>query len=179
MSDVSKLDILFRQHGFTDYKLISPEEIVVAHWVRMKCKFSCTSYGKRACCPPNTPSVPDCRQFFDEYSTIAILHFEKAVDSQEDRHSWANDVNQKLLKLERKVFLSGYHKAFLLFMAVCRFCTECTRTRAECRDPMSSRPVPEAMAVDVFSTARQAGYPIEVLTDHSQTMNRYSLLLIE
>jgi hypothetical protein len=35
------------------------------------------------------------------------------------------------------------------------------------------------MAVDVFSTVRQIGYPIEVLADYCQAMNRYAFLLIE
>jgi len=35
------------------------------------------------------------------------------------------------------------------------------------------------MGVDVFATARQYGYPIEVLRDRSQVMNRYAFLLIE
>ncbi|MFH1219242.1 MAG: DUF2284 domain-containing protein [Candidatus Eisenbacteria bacterium] len=51
--------------------------------------------------------------------------------------------------------------------------------RGECRNPAAARPSPEAMAVDVFSTVRQWDYPIEVLTDYSQAMNRYAFLLIE
>jgi hypothetical protein len=35
------------------------------------------------------------------------------------------------------------------------------------------------MAVDVFTTVRKLGYPIEVLTDPAQTMNRYAFLLID
>jgi hypothetical protein len=35
------------------------------------------------------------------------------------------------------------------------------------------------MAVDVFSTVRKIGYPIEVLPDTDQTMNRYAFLMIE
>jgi hypothetical protein len=35
------------------------------------------------------------------------------------------------------------------------------------------------MAVDVFSTVRQYGLPIEVLTDYEGVMNRYAFLLIE
>jgi hypothetical protein len=35
------------------------------------------------------------------------------------------------------------------------------------------------MAIDVFSTVRQYGYPIEVLSDYSQAMNRYAFLLVE
>jgi hypothetical protein len=32
--------------------------------------------------------------------------------------------------------------------------------------------------VDVFSTVRKVGCPIQVLTDYTQTMNRYAFLLI-
>jgi predicted metal-binding protein len=42
-----------------------------------------------------------------------------------------------------------------------------------------ARPCPEALAVDVFSTVRRAGFPIEVLTEYNQEMNRYALLLVE
>jgi hypothetical protein len=35
------------------------------------------------------------------------------------------------------------------------------------------------MAVDVFTTVRKYGLPIEVLKDYSQAMNRYAFLMIE
>jgi hypothetical protein len=34
------------------------------------------------------------------------------------------------------------------------------------------------MAVDVFSTVRQFGFPIEVCKDYDQTMNRYAFFMI-
>ena len=51
--------------------------------------------------------------------------------------------------------------------------------RAECKDKKHARPCPEALGVDVFSTVRALGYPIDVLTDYDQQMNRYSFLLVE
>jgi predicted metal-binding protein len=42
-----------------------------------------------------------------------------------------------------------------------------------------SRPTPEALGIDVYSTVRKAGYPIQVLFEYSQKMNRYAFLLIE
>ena len=179
MSDRRELEALFQQHGHTDFKWINPKDIVVSQWVRMKCTFGCGEYGRNASCPPNTPPVAECRRFFDEYSTAVVFHFEKAVEKPEDRHAWSKGVNQGLLKLERDVFVSGYEKAFLLFMDSCGMCAECTGVREECKDPRSSRPTPESMAMDVFSTVRQCGYPIEVLSDYSQPMNRYAFLLIE
>jgi predicted metal-binding protein len=179
MHDQTKLEALFADHGYSDYKWIKPEDVVVSHWVRMKCLFGCSSYGRNACCPPNVPSVAECRQFFDEYSAAAVFHFEKKVDKPEDRHAWARGVDLDLMRLERAVFLAGYRKAFLLFMDSCFLCADCAGARTECKNPKSARPTPEAMAIDVFSTVRKYGYPIDVLSDYSQAMNRYAFLLIE
>jgi predicted metal-binding protein len=177
--DQTALETLFAAHGYTDYKWMDPAKIVVAQWVRMKCTFGCTVYGQNASCPPNTPSVEECRQFFKEYTSGVIIHFPQAVDKPEDRHAWARQVNAGLSKLERAVFLSGYPKTFLLFMDHCGICAECPGVRSACKVPRQARPAPEAMAVDVFSTVRQYGFPIQVLTEYTQTMNRYAFLLIE
>ncbi len=179
MTDRAALESLFARHGYTDFKWIDPADIVVAQWVRLKCTFGCGEYGRNACCPPNVPSVPECRQFFSEYRTAAVFHFEKTVEKPEDCHPWSKGVNQALLKLERDVFLAGYQKAVLLFMDSCNLCADCSGARAECKSPRLARPTPEALAMDVFSTVRQVGYPIHVLSDYSQPMNRYAFLLIE
>lgn len=179
MDNQAKLEALLAKHGYADFKWMNPRDIVVSQWVRMKCMYGCAEYGRTASCPPNVPSVQECRQFFDEYKTGAILHFEKQVDKPEDRHAWSRKVNQRLLKLERDVFVAGYEKAFLLFMDSCCICKECPGVREECRQPRLARPSPEAMGVDVFSTVRRYDYPIEVLSEYSQAMHRYAFLLIE
>ena len=179
MNDHAELEALFAQHGYTDFRWIKPQDIIVSQWVRIKCMFGCAEYGRNASCPPSVPSVSECRRFFDEYSTAAILHFERQFDKPEDRHAWSKGVNQELLKLERAIFLAGFQKTFLLFMDSCGICADCPGVREECKNPKSARPTPEAMAVDVYSTVRQYGYPIEVLSDYSQTMNRYAFLLVE
>lgn len=173
------LAMVFKKHGYSDFKWVRPKDIVVSNWVRMKCTYGCPTYGRSACCPPNVPSVSECRQFFDEYSDAAIFHFAHTVSEPEARRAWSRQINEKLLKLERDVFLSGYPRTFLLFVATCHMCSDCTGDRADCNNPKSARPAPEALAIDVFSTAKQCGYPIEVLTDYSQQMNRYAFLLIE
>jgi hypothetical protein len=42
-----------------------------------------------------------------------------------------------------------------------------------------TQPAPEVPAVDVYSTVKRYGYPIDVLSDHDQAMNHYAFLLIE
>jgi predicted metal-binding protein len=172
------LDEIFKKKGYTDYKWIDPKKIIVAQWVRMKCKFGCGEYGHGGACPPNTPSVAECEQFFNEYSDAIILHFEGTMDKPEDRHAWSRKINAKLVKLEREVFLTGYERAFLLFMDSCCFCKECTGDRQTCKEPFMARPAPEAMAVDVYSTVRQYGFPINVRTDYDQKMDRYAFLMV-
>ncbi len=179
MSSRKQLETLFLKHGFKDFKWINPQNIVVSQWVRMKCMFGCKEYGKNACCPPNTPSVQDCKSFFSEYSEGAVFHFEKKLEDPEQRHEWTKGINVKLLSLEREVFLAGNPKAFLLFVDSCSICTECAAERAKCSNKRSARPAPEAMAVDVFSTVRGIDYPIKVLGDYSEPMNRYGFLLVK
>ena len=178
-SEINKFEELFHQHGYSDYKWIDPGEIVVARWVRMKCQFGCDEYGQTATCPPNAPSIPECEVFFREYRLAAVFHFSKEVGKPEDRHDWTQGLNLKLLELEREVFISGYRKAFLLFLDSCGLCDNCTGVKATCKQPYLSRPTPEGMGVDVFATVRPLGFPIEVLADYKQTMNRYAFLMID
>ena len=176
---LKRVDDTLHAHGYTDYKWIDPQKIMVSQWVRMKCKFGCGEFGRGGACPPNTPSVAECEQFFSEYSDAIILHFEGDMDRPEDRHAWSRKINAELVKLEREVFLAGYERAFLLFMDSCCFCKECTGDRQTCKEPRMARPAPEAMAVDVYSTVRQFGFEINVRTDYHQKIDRYAFLMVQ
>jgi len=179
MTETEKLEDIFRRHGCTDSRWIEPQAIVVSQWVRMKCQYGCPHYGHIASCPPNTPTVEECRRFFDEYRTAVVFHFQKTAPEPDVRRAWSAKTNVRLSNLERDVFLAGYPKAFMLFMDSCHLCAECVPSRADCKEAKLSRPSPEGMAVDVFGTVRPLGYPIAVLTDPSQEMNRYALLMVE
>jgi len=179
MVDRTALESIFDKYECTNFKWIDPQEIVTAQWVRIKCTFGCGNYGKRACCPPNVPSVSECQQFLNEYTSAVIFHFPKTFDRPDDRHEWGRGVNEKLMGIEREAFLLGHQKTFLLLMSTCSVCEECTGIREDCRYPKSARPTPEAVAIDVYSTVKKYGFPIKVLSDYTQTMNKYAFLLIE
>ena len=178
-SDRAALERVFEDHGFVDFKWLDPKKIKVSQWVRMKCMFGCDEYGRNGCCPPNVPSVPECATFFREYRTAAVFRFAKRLDRPQDRHAYCRGINLKLLKVERDVFIAGHPRAFLLFMDSCSACAECTGSRAACASPSLARPTPEAMGVDVFTTIRATGYPIEVLPDYAREMNRYAFLMVD
>jgi predicted metal-binding protein len=61
-----KVKALLAAHGVDDYTWIDPRRIITAQWVRMKCMYGCASYGRKACCPPNTPTVAECERFLKE-----------------------------------------------------------------------------------------------------------------
>ena len=56
---------------------------------------------------------------------------------------------------------------------------DCPGTRPDCRNKAMARPCPEALGVDVFSTVRDAGFDVGVLTDYDQVMNRFAFLLVD
>lgn len=177
--DRSRVEEMLQRFGVENYRWFDPAEIVVARWVRMKCMFGCGSFGRDATCPPNTPSVEACREFFAEYETAILLHFQTSLDDPEERHAYSREVNRMLADLEREVFLAGHRKTFLLPMDSCKLCDDCPGERVACKQPSIARPSPEAMAVDVFATVRNLGFPIEVLDSYDKVMNRYAILLVE
>jgi len=180
MSDeMLKLEEIFRAHAFSDFRWIDPKKITVSRWVRMKCLYGCNEYGRNASCPPNVPGVEECALFFREYDRAVLFHIAKQLDSTRELRDWVRKIHRELVSVEKEVFLSGREKAFMLFIDNCCFCTECVPRREDCKNPKMARPTVEAMAVDVYRTARSAGYPLEVRTDPGQEMNRYALLLVE
>jgi predicted metal-binding protein len=175
---MEQIKSILKESEFENFTWMDPKKIIVSQWVRMKCMFGCDGYGGAAC-PPNIPSVEDCRKFFREYSRAVVFHFEKILNDPADHKQWAKHINSKLLDTERAVFLAGYHKAFMLLMSTCNLCQECVKDRSHCENPGLRRPTPEGMAVDVFTTVRQYGLPIKVLKDHSEKLNRYAFLMID
>ncbi len=179
MKSREQIEELVRKHNVNDFKWMDPSKFIIEQWVRMKCMYGCEEYGKTATCPPNVPTIAECREFFKEYTSALVIHYEQSFDRPEDRHDWTKNINSQLLKLERDLFISDFRKAFLLFLDTCTLCEGCPAKREKCKDPRNARPTPEALGMDVYATVRQIGYPIEVLYDYTQTMNRYAFLMIE
>lgn len=179
MGDHPPLEPAVRRQGFSDFRWLDPSGIVVAEWVRMKCRFGCPHFGKAAACPPNTPEVDACRRFFADYEHALIFHFEVVAPETEARRAWSARTSRALLDLEREVFLAGYPKAFALFTDACHLCETCVPDRAACKEPALARPSATGMAVDVFGTARRLGFPIEVLTAPSAPVNYFAFLMVD
>jgi predicted metal-binding protein len=152
--------------GAMEAKVVKPSAVVTADWVRLKCQFGCGGYGSSLCCPPNTPTPELTRRTLDGYEAAILAHFGQNAA-----------VSESMASLERAAFLGGYYKALAFGAGPCNLCKSCPEEG--CKHPDKARPSMEACGIDVFATARNNGYPIEVVVDDSSEQNYYGLLLIE
>jgi len=155
--------------GAAEAKVISPESVITAPWVRLKCQFGCGGYGQRLTCPPHSPTPEQTRALLDCYQTALLLHCPSDI-------KWRS-ITQIVADLEREVFLAGHYKALAFGSGPCDLCDECTFEH--CEHPSEARPSMEAAGIDVYATARGNGFPIDVVADHACPQNYYGLVLVE
>jgi predicted metal-binding protein len=163
---------LAKEFGADGAKVIRTQDIFVRDWVFLKCKFGCEGFGRRLTCPPRSPSPEQTRRVVAEYGYALLVHFVR----EPGRHK-KPDVTGIAARIERAIFLDGRYKAWAMGCGPCRICKKCGP--GECRHAREARPSMEACGVDVYATARGAGFPIEVVSDYDQQSNRYALVLIE
>lgn len=173
-----QIDNIIAEENFEIFKWIDPKIIVVAQWVRIKCLFGCDGLGLGTC-PPNTPSVKDCKQFFKEYKRAIVFQIPKYADKNAYPSEWSGKMTDSLLRIERELFLNGYYKTFLLNQTCCTLCKKCHGNRVDCKDKLRSRPSPEGFAVDVYQTVRNAGIEINVVSNNPSEINRIALLMVD
>jgi len=154
--------------GAREARLVSADTVATAHWVRMKCQYGCGGYGQCLTCPPCSPTPGQTAKALAGYGTALLIHG--------DDHT---DVTAVAVAVERKAFLDGFYKAFAMGSGPCRLCSECVLEEEKCRHPYDARPAMEACGIDVYQTARNNGFPIEVVKDRRCQQNYYGLVLIE
>lgn len=153
--------------GAPEAKVIRPKDVVTAEWVRLKCQYGCGGYGWHLTCPPHSPTPETTRKVLDGYQWAILLHGDEETE-----------LRRVGAELERRIFLAGCYKAFAFVCGPCLLCDECALEEG-CQHPYQARPAMEAAGIDVFATARAAGFPLEVITTHDCKQNRYALVLIE
>ncbi len=152
--------------GAAEAKVIKTSQVAVRDWVRLKCQYGCDGYGKRLTCPPYSPTPEQMRRILSEYSSAILLRFEPRGEN----------VHRVVAKLEREAFLSGYYSALGLASGPCPFCRKCNLKN--CVNPELARPSMEACGIDVYATARGAGFEIDVLRTRRDKPRYFGLLLV-
>lgn len=162
---IEELCSLALKLGADKAKVIRAEDVEVAEWVRLKCQYGCSGYGRRLTCPPYSPTPEQTRRVLACYKYAILVHFKP--DS---------DIHRIMASLEREAFLAGYYSAFAMAAGPCTLCEECSLE--SCRYPELARPAMEACGIDVYATARKAGFQIHVLRSQEEVPNYFGLLLV-
>ncbi len=168
LSDKQLRDAARQKSGVRDARIISGKDVETAAWVRLKCQYGCGGYGQCLVCPPFTPSPEQMRKVLDAYTRAILIHCDADAD-----------VKAMVADLERDIFLRGAWKVFGLGAGLCYFCKECNVEEEQCRHPERARPSMEACGIDVFSTVKKIGFPIEVVRTTRQCPNYYGLILVD
>lgn len=165
--DLRRFAALALRMGALEAKIIDPKSVVVRSWVRLKCQYGCGNYGKSLTCPPYSPTPEQTRQTLKDYSHAILMRLP-------DESVKTHDI---VAKLERHVFLHGYHSAFGMVAGPCERCEKCNLQH--CVFPRLARPSLESSGIDVYATARRNGFHIEVLKTRRQKPTYFGLLLVK
>lgn len=152
--------------GFSFARVMDAGGIAVEPWVRLKCRYGCPRYGRSLSCPPASPGEAEMRAVISRYRYALLV--QGAPPSCL--------FHERLLGLERAVFLAGYPDALAFGAGPCPVCTACPED-GRCRFPEKARPSLEACGVDVYATARRAGLALSPVS-HRQGFVKYVGLVL-
>lgn len=148
MDDFVKKVIEF---GALSAKMIKPESVVTAPWVIFKCKYGCSNYNKRQCCPPISPTWNETRLMLDEcYSDVLLI---QCLDPYT-----VNDVLRKMLDW---LGAKGYYKALGFGAKKCEICRDLYDDECgfpNCKHADQVIPQMDGAGIDVIQTVVNNGY---------------------
>jgi len=170
------------KYGIAEVLLISTEDICVAEWVQLKCKYGCKRFGRSWCCPPETPTPDQTRILLNGYRKGLLLcgsgkNTEFYKDNNQKRRRQVR-VWKGTIAIERQLFLLGYYRAFALVAENCALCKDCLYPH-DCKFPTDRRPSVESLSIDVFQTLKNVGKIFQISKSINEQHNYYSLILLE
>ena len=89
--------------GAEKAKIIDPETVVVAEWVRWKCMYGCPLFAKDLYHAPGAPDAESMQKVLREYRTAILLN---GPDGRV--------LSEAAVRLEGEAYNHGYYKAFAL-----------------------------------------------------------------
>ncbi len=169
-------------HGLNAIFAFSIDQIVVAEWVHLKCRYGCRNYNTNWCCPPATPNPDKVRAILSEYSLGLLLVGNRSCSEfyLDNARKRANQVRcwKGTVAIERLLFLEGYYKAFSLVGECCALCKTCAYPQ-DCRFPQEKRPSVESFSIDVIGTLKNLGKTAHVAHHTRETYTYYGIVLVE
>lgn len=165
--DLKNFAKLAIEMGAVEAKVIDAKNVIVGDWVRLKCQYGCGNYGRALTCPPYSPTPDQTKRVLNSYSRAILMKLPGESNVSHDI----------VANLERQVFLAGYYSALGFPAGPCGRCKKCNLKH--CVYPRLARPSMEASGMDVYATARENGFHIEVLKNRRQKPTYLGILLVK
>jgi len=181
---------LAKQQGATQAASFDAKKVVVDERVRLKCQVPvCDDYGLSLMCPPNVMSVQEFREALAKYAYAILIQLEAPLpaDMRKQIRSAVNvaalyksdrfldsykkhftpvklKLHRIVNKVESQAFAYGYRFAVGFIAGSCKLCAECVAIDSDepCRHPFQARPSMEAVGIDAFRTAENAGLSFDI-----------------
>jgi len=190
---------LAKELGATNAVSFDAKDVVVDERVRLKCLVPvCDDYGLNLMCPPYVMSIQEFREVLAKYNWALLIQIEAPITAEMkkeirqvgdvaalyknanfmDSYKKSFDpiklkLHQIVNKVEAKASMLGYRFATGFKAGSCKLCPECVTKNSQepCRHPFRSRPSMEAVGIDVFKTAENAGLPFDIPTKNKTVWN--------
>ena len=168
MPDYGKYIQLAKEYNMENAVVIKPGDIFFDIRAILKCRWGCVDFFKQNIkCSRRDTTLEERMRMVNAYQDILMLHSHDAREI-----SWA------VFEIERAAFLDGYYFAFGI--RYCMLCKNCAVDRGEeCPTPEKVRPCDQSFGIDVYKTARNQGFPCDVLKNIDEPQNRYGFVLID
>jgi predicted metal-binding protein len=172
--DLERYRDLALSMGATQAKIIKAADIPVDERIPLKCQIPrCFGYGAGAQCPPNTLKPAELQAMIDKYhwAVFFIMDVPPEVIIRDkatikERVAAYQLIYKIVNEVESAAFYDGHYLAFGFAAGSCRhtFCGQLESCQAmegkKCRFSLKSRPSMEAVGIDVYKMAAQAGWDI-------------------
>lgn len=154
--------------GFDRVMPIPTDRVATSLFSRTKCEHGCAVSGKSLQCPPLGMPLEKTREMLSDYTRAILV---QGTPPGKEFHT-------KLLELEKRSFLAGFHKAFVFGAGPCGVCAPCPED-GQCRFPHLSRPSMEGAGMDVYETVHRAGGQLKPVRKKGNYVVYTGLLLVE
>ncbi len=159
--------------GASDAKVVPASSVVIDERVTMKCQVPlCFGFGTSANCPPNAMKPAALREAVGRYRYAVLVKLEvpphiitRNRETILERAGAYKKMFELVGALESMAFYDGYYLATGFAAGSCKstYChkAECAVLKGErCRNELRSRSSMEAVGIDAFRLAADAGWDI-------------------
>jgi len=167
-----------KDYGADRVSVLPADQVVVDPRVRLKCLVpACPHYGVSLMCPPGVMKPEEFKKVLESYTHTILVQCgislpnlsassleELLADSDylEALEEGAKRLYDVISRIERDAVNMGHRLAAGFGGGHCRLCDRCVGQGSgdPCKHPFLARPSMEAMGIDVFRTAGNAGMPL-------------------